>query len=66
MADGSERIVGAVTQIDEASKKAAEEAQTVSATTEEQSASMEEIASASQFLAQLARELQEAVSKFRV
>lgn len=42
-----------------------DESQTVSAATEEQSASMQEIASASQGLANLALELQEAISKFR-
>ncbi len=66
MADGSERIVGAMAQIDEASNRAAEETHTVSVTTAEQTAAMEEIAAASQSLAQLARELQEGVSRFRV
>lgn len=66
MAIGSQQIVGSVNQIDALSKKATEEAQMVSAATEEQSASMEEIASSSQSLANLAMDLQEAVSKFRV
>ncbi|MDF2634728.1 MAG: methyl-accepting chemotaxis sensory transducer with Cache sensor [Pelosinus sp.] len=66
MAIGSQQIVGSVNQIDNLSKKATAEAQMVSAATEEQSASMEEIASSSQSLANLAMDLQEAVSKFRV
>jgi methyl-accepting chemotaxis protein len=66
MASGSQQIVGSVNRIDDLSKKAVEEAQTVSAATEEQSASMEEIASSSHSLAQLAMDLQEVVSKFHV
>jgi methyl-accepting chemotaxis protein len=66
MARGSQQIVNSVNQIDELSKKASGEAQTVSAATEEQSASMEEIASSSQALAHLAMDLREAVSKFQI
>ena len=66
LAIGSQQIVGSVKQIDDLSKKGASEAQTVSAATEEQSATMEEIASSSQVLAKLAMELREAVSKFEV
>jgi len=66
MAIGGQKIVGSVKQIDELSKKASGEAQTVSAATEEQSASMEEIASSSQALAHLAMNLREAVSKFKI
>ncbi len=66
MAVGSQQIVGSVNRIDNLSKKTTAEAQMVSAATEEQSASMEEIASSSQSLANLAMDLQEAVSKFRV
>ncbi|HWR44685.1 methyl-accepting chemotaxis protein [Sporomusa sp.] len=66
MAAGSQQIVGSVNQIDELSKKASGEAQTVSAATEEQSASMEEIASSSQALARLAMDLRDAVSKFQI
>ena len=64
MASDSEQIVGSVKRIDDLSKKAAGEAQTVSAATEEQSASMEEIAALSRALAKLAMELREAVNKF--
>ncbi|MBU2703846.1 methyl-accepting chemotaxis protein [Sporomusaceae bacterium BoRhaA] len=66
MATGSQQIVGSVKKIDDLSKKSAGESQSVSAATEEQLASMEEIATASQTLAQLAQELQTAVTKFRV
>jgi methyl-accepting chemotaxis protein len=66
MALGSQQIVHSVQQIDELSKKASGEAQTVSTATEEQSASMEEIASSSQALAHLAMDLRESVSKFQI
>ena len=66
MAIGSQEIVGSVNRIDTLSKKAMEESHTVSAATEEQSASMEEISSSSQSLANLAMDLREAVKKFRV
>ena len=48
------------------STKNSDEARTVSAATEEQSASMEEIASASRSLATLATDLQNAVQKFKL
>lgn len=64
MAIGGQRIVGSVKRIDNLSKKATEESQMVSAATEEQSASMEKISASSQSLANLATDLQEAVSKF--
>ena len=66
MATGSQQIVGSVKKIDDLSKKSAGESQGVSAATEEQLASMEEIANSSQALAQLAQDLQMAVTKFRV
>jgi methyl-accepting chemotaxis protein len=66
MADGSQHIVTSVKKIDEHSKRSAAESQSVSAATEEQLASMEEIAGASQSLAKLAQELQAAVARFRV
>lgn len=66
MASGSQQIVGSVTTIDKLSKKSAGESQSVSAATEEQLASMEEIASSSQALAILAQDLQVAVGKFKV
>jgi methyl-accepting chemotaxis protein len=66
MAGGSQKIVESVNKIDGLSKKSAGEAQSVSAATEEQLASMDEIASSSRALANLAQDLQAAVSKFRV
>lgn len=66
LAAGSQQIVGAVTHLNELGKETAAEAQTVSAATEEQLASAEEIASASQALARLAQEFQQSVSIFRV
>ncbi|SDF16311.1 methyl-accepting chemotaxis protein [Sporomusa acidovorans] len=66
MANSTQQIVEAVGEIDDYSKTAVGQAQTVSAATEEQSAAMEEIASSSQNLANLAQDLQTAVSQFRV
>lgn len=66
MASGSQQIVSSVIEIDTVSKKTAIEAQTVSAATQEQSASMEEIAASSQTLAKMAYDLQEVVSHFRL
>lgn len=66
MGAGSEQIVGAVQQIDRLCKSAVVEAHTVSVATEEQSASMEEIASASHALANMAQELEGAVHKFKI
>jgi methyl-accepting chemotaxis protein len=66
MAFSSQQIVGAATRIDNLSKEASGEAQTVSAATEEQLAAIEEIASSSQSLAKLAMDLRNTVSKFHV
>ena len=66
METGSRRIVASVKSIDEQSCQTASEAETVSAATQEQSASMEEIASASQTLSQMAMELQNVIGKFHV
>ena len=66
MAGGSRQIVVSVQTVSENSKMAVDESQTVSAATEEQSASMEEIASSSHSLAELAQELQTAVSHFKI
>lgn len=66
LADGSQQIVSSVHKLDELSKRASGEAQTVSAATEEQSASMGEIASSSQSLAKMAQELREAAGKFEI
>ncbi len=66
MADGSRKIAAAMDIVDGHSKKAVHEAQTVSAATQEQSASMQEIASSSHSLAALAQGLNQVVSKFKV
>lgn len=66
MADGSQEVVAAINKIDDASKSVDEQMQAISAATEEQSASMEEIAAASQELANMAKELQDALGKFKL
>ena len=66
MANESQEIVAAVREIGSISTDAAEQTQTVSATTQEQSAAMEEIAASSHALAKLAQELQDAMRKFTV
>jgi methyl-accepting chemotaxis protein len=66
MASESLMIVTSVHDIGQISKEASGHTQTVSAASEEQAASMEEISSASQALAKMAGELQEVVKKFRV
>ena len=48
------------------SEKSADETQTISASTEEQSASVEEIAAASRTLSRLADELMAEVGKFKL
>ena len=65
MSIGSQQIVSSVEKIDLLSRKASFEAQSVSAATQEQSATMEEIASSSQILAKMANNLQEVVNQFR-
>ena len=62
---GAGNIVHAVDSIDAASHKAGESTRIISAETQQQSASNEEIAAASQALATLAEEMQSAVNKFR-
>jgi len=66
MATSSHLIVDSVKRIDELSKKSAGESQSVSAATEEQFASMEEIAISSEALAKLALQLQASVTKFQI
>ena len=66
MAHNGEEIVQHVHTIGEASKSAAEEAETVSAATQEQTASVHEIANESTNLAHMAGELQQDVQKFKV
>ena len=66
MADNGEQIVGHIRNIEETSKASAEEAETVSAATQQQTASVHEIASASTSLAQMANELQKDVQRFKL
>lgn len=66
MASSSQQVALAAKEIDNLSRAAAGETQTVSAATEEQLASMEEVSSASQTLARLAANLQGEISKFQI
>ncbi len=66
MAQESQSMRASMDSIKNISAKNSDEAHTVSAATEEQSASMEEIASASRSLATLAGDLQAAVEQFKV
>ena len=66
LADGTKQIVGVIGNIDEISRQTSEHTQTISAAAEEQSASATEIATASQSLAKLAQQLQDATKKFKV
>ncbi|MBP2630227.1 MAG: mcp [Firmicutes bacterium] len=66
MADNSQHIVTIVKKMDTLSIKGADEAQNVSAATEEQSASIQEIAFSSQNLAKMAEQLQQEVKKFKI
>ncbi|MDR3560690.1 MAG: methyl-accepting chemotaxis protein [Negativicutes bacterium] len=66
MTDNSAAIVAAVREIDAVSKTAATHTQSVSTATQQQLASLEEIASSSQALAKLAQDLQRAIGKFRL
>ena len=66
MEDDGTAIVEHVDTIAASSQKAAEEAETVFAATEEQTASVQEIANASKSLAEMATELQNEVSRFKL
>ncbi|MGM9572494.1 MAG: methyl-accepting chemotaxis protein, partial [bacterium] len=63
---GSGQIISAIAKIDTMSHDVSTEAETVSAATEEGTASMHEIASASRKLAEMAANLQNEVMKFRI
>ena len=63
---GSEQINHSTHNIQLLSRTASDEAQNVSAATEEQSASMNEISTASRSLATLAQDLQTEISKFKM
>jgi methyl-accepting chemotaxis protein len=66
MANDNQQIVVSVKDIAQISKTTAGKTQAVSASTEEQSASIEGIASASMDLAKMAGSLQEIVSRFKI
>lgn len=66
MTEGSNSMLTAVHEINAVSKNNTRESQSVSAATEEQAASMEEIASSSKILARFAADLQVEISKFKV
>ena len=66
VSSGATNIVGAVDEIDSISAKTADNTRVISGETQQQSASNEEIAAASNSLAHLAMEMQEAIGKFRV
>ncbi len=59
-------IVKMVDSIDDISKKTADNMKAISSSTEEQSASNEEIAAASQALSKMAEDMQDAVGQFKV
>lgn len=63
---GANNIVAAIDSIDDVSRETAAHTQTISAAAEEQSASSEEIASSSSSLAQMAVDLQDSTSKFKL
>lgn len=66
MSAGSQQIVAAVQNIDQIGRKSASRTQTVSTSTEEHSATVEEIVASSQALADMAEQLQTAVNRFQV
>ena len=66
MADNGEQIVSHIQSIEQSSKSSAEEAETVSAATQQQTASVNEIANSATSLAQMANELQREVQKFKL
>ena len=66
VSEGANKIVKAVESIDEVSRQTAEHTNSISSDTETQSASNEEIAAASQSLSNLAEEMQEEISRFKI
>lgn len=66
MANGNQDVVGSITQIDALSRSVSDEAQGISAATEEQLATMEEIASSSQTISKMAEDLRDAVKRFTI
>ena len=66
VADSAGHFIESIDSIDTVSRKTAENTQTISSATEEQSASNQEIAAATHSLANLAAEMQEAIGKFKL
>jgi methyl-accepting chemotaxis protein len=66
MTVGNRTLVVSIHEIDKVSRENDVEVQSVSASTEQQLASMEQIAASSQSLSNLACELQEAIAKFQI
>ena len=66
VAKQAETIVEMVDEIDELSKKTDDHMRTIISSTEEQSASNEEIAAASQALSTMANDMQDAVGQFKI
>ena len=66
LTDGTSVITKAVGNIDAKSRDVARESETVSAASEEQTATMHEIADASRSLAQMAQDMQNTVKKFKI
>lgn len=66
MADNSDDVERAIKEIASASETAAANAEEVAASSEEQNAATDEIISASQELAEMAEELSESISKFKL
>ncbi|EKU72199.1 methyl-accepting chemotaxis protein [Selenomonas sp. F0473] len=64
--EGSKRITASIQSIEKVAASLADETQTVSAATEEQTASVHEVASASKHLSEMASELQAAVETFKL
>ena len=66
VSNGAGQIVTAIESIETISKKNSDYANTISGDMQTQSASTEEIAAASQALAQLAMDMQEEINKFKI
>ncbi|AJQ30042.1 chemotaxis sensory transducer [Pelosinus fermentans JBW45] len=66
IAEGAKQVASSMEVLDGVSDKTASKTQTVSASTEERTASIEEIAIASDALSQLAEKLQLEIVKFKV
>lgn len=66
IAEGSQRMVNSINQVEHISRQTADQAQSVSAASQEQSATMEEVVASCEVLAQLADQLYQAVSWIKI